>query len=103
MEPARGGPNGHLNVGDDVWLKPNMPSCTKEWAPGTVTRVFSQHVVEVDGMPRHVREIRLRRALPHVATLSGRQHVVDEVVEPPGVDAAYEGHLLTYPSATSGR
>ena len=97
VEPAGGGPDGHLNVGDDVWLKPNVPSCTKEWAPGTVTRVVSQHVVEVDGMPRHVRDIRLRRAVPRVATPSGRQYVVDEVVEPPGVDTAYDGHYVDVP------
>jgi len=50
----------HFMVGDEVWVKPAVPSCTKQWALGKVTRVVSQHVVAVDGMPRHVRDVRKR-------------------------------------------
>ena len=45
-------------VGDLVWLKPAVPSCTARWSRGRVTKVVSEHVVCVDGMPRHVRDIR---------------------------------------------
>lgn len=41
-------------VNNDVWVKPAVPSCTKQWAPGRVTRVVPKYVVCVDGMPRHV-------------------------------------------------
>ena len=59
-------------VGDEVWVKPAVPSCTKQWTLGEVTRVPSTHVVCVDGMPRHVRDVRKRRygsghAVPPVA------------------------------------
>ena len=46
-----------FSVGDKVWSKP-PPSCTKQWMPGKVTRIVSKHTVCVDGMPRHVRDIR---------------------------------------------
>ena len=39
-------------------MKPYPPSCTKQWMPGKVTRIVSTHTVCVDGMPRHVRDIR---------------------------------------------
>ena len=47
-------------VGDDVWVKPAVPSCTKQWMLGSVTGVISGHVIAVDGMPRHVRDVRKR-------------------------------------------
>lgn len=47
-------------VGDEVWVKPSLPSCTKQWTTGKVTDVVSKHVVCIDGMPRHVRDIRRR-------------------------------------------
>ena len=45
-------------VGDEVWVKSSPPSCVKQWMPGKVTRIVSKHTVCVDGMPRHVRDIR---------------------------------------------
>ena len=45
-------------VGEEVWVKPSPPSCTKKWMPGKVTRIMSKHTVCVDGMPKHVRDIR---------------------------------------------
>ena len=39
-------------------MKPSPPSCTKQWMPGKVTRIVSKHTVCVDGMPRHVSDIR---------------------------------------------
>ena len=38
-----------------------MPSCTTPWSWGVVTRLISNHVVEVDGMPRHVKDLRIFR------------------------------------------
>lgn len=53
--------SGVFSVGEQVWVKPAVPSCTKQWAPGRITGVQSTHVVLVDGMPRHVRDVRKRR------------------------------------------
>jgi hypothetical protein len=48
-------------VGEEVWVKPSPPSCTKQWALGEVTSVNSKHTVCIDGVPRHVRDVRKRR------------------------------------------
>lgn len=53
--------NCAFSVGDRVWVKPGVPSCTKQWASGRVTAVQSKQVVCIDGMPRHVRDVRKRR------------------------------------------
>ena len=51
-----------FSVGDEVWVKPSPPSCVKQWMPGKVIRIVSKHTVCVDGMPRHVRDIRKQRS-----------------------------------------
>ena len=51
-----------FSVGDEVWVKPSSPSCVKQWMPGKVTRIVSKHTVCVDGMPRHVRDIRKQQS-----------------------------------------
>jgi ribonuclease HI len=58
-------------IGTDVWVKPPMPSCTEQWSRGRVTRIVSDHVVEVDGMPRHVRDLRKRVAARNVMDENG--------------------------------
>ena len=50
------------DVGDTVWVKPSMNRCHTKYKLGTVTRVVSEQTMEVDGMPRHVRD--LRSAVP---------------------------------------
>ena len=47
-----------FSVGEEVWVIPSPPLCTKQWMPGKVSRLVSKHTVCVDGMPRHVRDIR---------------------------------------------
>ena len=56
--PEENGKSKHFKVGGEVWVKPSVPSCTKRWALGQVTRVISSHVVAIDGTPRHVRDLR---------------------------------------------
>ena len=46
------------SVGDKVWVKPHGARCTSLWNPGIVTKVNSEHNVEVDGVPRHVCDMR---------------------------------------------
>ena len=47
-----------FEVGDDVWVKPGQTRCTTEWKRGKVTGVNSANNVSVDGMPRHVLDMR---------------------------------------------
>lgn len=54
---------GPYQVGDAVWVKPPGSRCHSRFAIGTVTGVVSDLSVEVDGMPRHVRDLR-RATLP---------------------------------------
>ena len=50
------------DVGDAVWVKPAENRCHTKYELGTVTGVVSEQTMEVDGMPRHVRD--LRSAVP---------------------------------------
>ena len=50
------------DVGDSVWVKPPEARCHTKYKLGTVTKVISEQTIEVDGMPRHVRD--LRSAVP---------------------------------------
>ena len=43
-------------------MKPSKNRCHTTYKLGTVTRVVSEQTMEVDGMPRHVRD--LRSAVP---------------------------------------
>ncbi|XP_035828301.1 uncharacterized protein LOC101862068 [Aplysia californica] len=49
---------GRFEVGDDVWVKPPQSKCTTKWNRGTVTGVNSINNVAVDGMARHVLDVR---------------------------------------------
>ena len=54
--------NSSYDVGDTVWVKPQGTRCNTKYRVGTVTGVVSDHTVEMDGMPRCVRD--LRSAVP---------------------------------------
>jgi len=71
------GESGSFAVGDEVWVKPAVASCTKQWALGEVTRVVSKHVVCVDGMPKHVRDVRKRRYGGRSVSVLGRGSSAD--------------------------
>uniref|UniRef100_A0A5S6QJ61 RNA-directed DNA polymerase n=1 Tax=Trichuris muris TaxID=70415 RepID=A0A5S6QJ61_TRIMR len=47
-------------AGDAVWVKPAGIRCDRRYQTGTVTGVMSSQAVEVDGFPRHVRDLRPR-------------------------------------------
>ena len=49
------------SVGDKVWVKPHGARCTSLWNL-TKKKVNSKHNVEVDGVPRHVCDMRRRWA-----------------------------------------
>jgi hypothetical protein len=52
------GPGNTFSVGDAVWAKPPGSRCTTQYAIGHVTKVISDQSVEVDGIPRHLRDLR---------------------------------------------
>ena len=50
--------SSEIHVGDEVWVKPGNAKCWTQWDKKTVTKVNSANNIEVDGMPRHVLDIR---------------------------------------------
>ena len=48
-------------VGDAVWARPPSGRCDKRYDRGNVSRVVSEYTVEVDSIPRHVKDLRRRR------------------------------------------
>ena len=46
-------------IGDSVFVKPPGARCTTRWQQGTVTGLNSATNVDVDGVPRHVGDLRL--------------------------------------------
>ena len=82
-------------VGKRVWLKPPKPRCVTKWRPGTITRDKSEQVVEVDGMPRHVKHIR-----PRSGTQQTRiNNVTDVEIEVGNNNASYGENMETTPAA----
>ena len=47
-----------FSVGDRVWVRDPSHKCDVESSIGTITNVISAQTVEVDGMPRHVCDLR---------------------------------------------
>ena len=46
-------------VGDEVFVKPGRARCDKRWKLGTVTKLISDKVVEIDNIDRHIADVRL--------------------------------------------
>ena len=46
-------------VGQRVYVKPKNARCTSEWTIGEVTKMNSKWNIEVDGVPRHISQIRV--------------------------------------------
>ncbi|KAI0982387.1 hypothetical protein GJ496_006673 [Pomphorhynchus laevis] len=46
------------DVGDNVYVKPSNAKCTTRWNKGVITALISEQTAEVDGIPRHVTDIR---------------------------------------------
>jgi transposase InsO family protein/ribonuclease HI len=47
-----------LQVGDEVWVKPPDARCTSKWTSAHVTKINSRNNIEVDGMARHILDVR---------------------------------------------
>lgn len=50
-----------FEIGDRVWIKHPSRKCNARSSLGTVTRSLSAQKIEVDGIPRHVRDLKLYR------------------------------------------
>ena len=50
--------NGKFQIGDEVWVKPPNCRCTTKWHRGTITKVNTENNLEVDGMARHILDVR---------------------------------------------
>ena len=59
------------HVGDHVLVKPPGARCTTRWTPGQVTGVVSNNTVHVDGVPRHVLDLRRQNQDRNYETGSG--------------------------------
>ena len=70
------GGSSKLQVGDEVWVKPPLAKCTSKWPKGTVTAVNSPCNIEVDGIPRHVLDLR-----PIVGDTSDREVNLDDEID----------------------
>ena len=58
-ESEHGSEHAMFNVGDKVWIRDPSRRCDVPSSIGTVTRQLSAQCVEVDHVPRHVRDLRL--------------------------------------------
>ena len=47
-----------VEIGDEVWVRPGTARCTTQWDRGIVTGLNSTNNVEVDGVPRHILDLR---------------------------------------------
>uniref|UniRef100_A0A5S6Q3K8 Integrase catalytic domain-containing protein n=1 Tax=Trichuris muris TaxID=70415 RepID=A0A5S6Q3K8_TRIMR len=65
------------SVGDRVWVKPPRARCDSKYQKGTVTGVLSNQAVEVDGTPRHVRDLRRRTPSSHAPDERPKNHESD--------------------------
>ena len=50
--------DNRYKIGDEVFVKPPVSRCTTPWGKGVVTEINSDNNVEVNGIPRHVADLR---------------------------------------------
>ena len=49
---------GTIKLGDEVWVKPPGVRCTTQWSRGRVTGRNTSNNIVVEGVPRHILDIR---------------------------------------------
>ena len=65
-----------FETGQKVVVKPPAARCTSKWISGTVTGINSPLSINVDGIPRHVADIRI---IPNEACQSSNNSVAKPV------------------------
>lgn len=66
-----------FSQGQEVLVKPPVAKCTSQWTRGVVTGSGSPMSVEVDGIPRHIADV---RSLPEVAS-TDEESIVERMAE----------------------
>ena len=61
--PPEDAGSSSYKVGDSVWVKIPHRRCPTQFGKGTITGVYSPHSVQVDGTPRHVKDVRPLRGV----------------------------------------
>lgn len=56
--------NCPYEAGTRVWVKPPNARCNERYRKGTITKILSEQAVEVDGMPRHVKDLHPCTSIP---------------------------------------
>ncbi len=67
-------------TGQEVFVKPPLAKCSSEWPLGVVTSTGGGAMVEVDGIPRHMADV---RAVPQDDSAGDRQEVENVIEEEP--------------------
>ena len=73
FEGSRESNKNSYQAGDQVYVKPGKARCDTMWRRGIVTRVQADHVVEVDGVNRHVADVR-HDEQQYIPNLEPEQH-----------------------------
>ena len=50
--------DGRVQIGEEVWVRPGGARCTTLWGRGIATGMNSANNIEVDGVPRHILDVR---------------------------------------------
>ncbi len=72
-----------LSAGDRVFVKPGGARCFTKWPVGHITRVNSSTNVDVDGIPRHVADVRVVPLLQSGDCSDGSEAAEDEETDHP--------------------
>ena len=64
-------------AGQQVFVKPPAAKCTSQWPLGTVTGINNSLSVEVDGLPRHVADLRPAPDIAQTDTATASPTVAD--------------------------
>ena len=81
------------SVGDQVWVRDPSRRCDVPSSLGTVSRVVSAQNVEVDGVPRHVRDLRLVVLPPSEITIAQEPGTEGDLADEPSTNADGASHV----------
>ncbi|XP_065650805.1 uncharacterized protein LOC136078924 [Hydra vulgaris] len=66
-------------IGEKVYVRPSDAKCTSVWKIGTVTDILTNTNIEIDGVPRYVRDVRIAPASN--SSNASRKIVISEEVD----------------------
>ena len=78
--PRERGDSASVEIGEEVWVRPAAARCTTQWNRGYVSGINSRRNVEVDGMTRHILDVRpVVHEEPPLVTDDGREDL-DQII-----------------------